>query len=57
MHAVKVLDSEIDRLDSVVKRFLDFTRPVELHPEETQLAELIDEVVRVARPANRAGEN
>ena len=50
MHAVKVLDTEIDRLDSVVKRFLDFTRPVELHREETQLAELIDEVVRVARP-------
>jgi signal transduction histidine kinase len=49
-HALQVLDSEIDRLDTVVKRFLDFTHPVELHPEETQLADLIDEVVRVARP-------
>jgi PAS domain S-box-containing protein len=48
--AVRVLDSEIDRLDTVVKRFLDFTHPVELHPEETQLAALIDEVVGVARP-------
>lgn len=49
-HALKVLDTEIDRLDTVVKRFLDFTRSVELHPEDTQLAELMDEVVNVARP-------
>ena len=48
--AVKVLDSEIDRLDRVVKRFLDFTRPVEIHLEETNLAELLAEVVGVARP-------
>ncbi len=48
--AVKVLDSEIDRLDHVVKRFLDFTRPVELHLEDTNLAELLAEVVAVARP-------
>jgi len=48
--AVKVLDSEIDRLDGVVKRFLDFTRPVELHLEETNLAELLGEIVAMARP-------
>ena len=48
--ALKVLDSEIDRLDRVVKRFLDFMRPVDLHLEETNLAELLDEVVGVARP-------
>lgn len=48
--AVKVLDSEIDRLDRVVKRFLDFTRPVELHLQETNLSELLAEVVGVARP-------
>ncbi len=48
--AVKVLDSEIDRLDGVVKRFLDFTRPVELHLEETNLAELLGEIVALARP-------
>jgi PAS domain S-box-containing protein len=48
--AVKILYSEIDRLDRVVKRFLDFTRPVELHLEETNLAELLAEVVAVARP-------
>jgi hypothetical protein len=35
--AVRILDSEIDRLDTVVKRFLDFTRPPEMHQEETSL--------------------
>src|SRR5437660_4792148 len=48
--AVKVLDTEIDRLDRVVKRFLDFTRPVELHLREINVAELLAEVVGVARP-------
>ena len=36
--AVKMLDSEIDRLDRAVKTFLNFTRPVELNLEETDLA-------------------
>jgi PAS domain S-box-containing protein len=54
--AVRVLDKEIDRLDTVVKRFLDFTRPVELKLEATDLAELLREVVRVAQPQmQRAG--
>ncbi len=53
--AVKVLDSEIDRLDRVVKRFLDFTRPVELHLEETNLAELLTEVTALARPQLERG--
>src|SRR6266403_993966 len=48
--AVQVLDKEIDRLDAVVKRFLDFTRPVELKLEATDLAELLHEVMRVAHP-------
>jgi PAS domain S-box-containing protein len=48
--AVQVLDKEIDRLDAVVKRFLDFTRPVELKLEATDLAELLRDVVRVAHP-------
>src|SRR6266705_5300003 len=38
--AVQVLDKEIDRLDEVVKRFLDFTRPMDIRLEATQLAEL-----------------
>ncbi len=48
--AVKVLDNEIDRLDHVVKRFLDFTQPVELHLEETNLTELLADIVAVAQP-------
>lgn len=48
--AVRVLDSEIDRLDSVVKRFLDFTRPPDMHQEETSLKSLLEEILRVARP-------
>jgi PAS domain S-box-containing protein len=51
--AVQVLDKEIDRLDAVVKRFLDFTRPVELKLEATDLAELLKDVVRVAQPQMR----
>ncbi|HTQ61513.1 MAG TPA: ATP-binding protein [Candidatus Solibacter sp.] len=48
--AVNVLDKEIDRLDAVVKRFLDFTRPMEVRLEPTQLAELLREVLEVAQP-------
>jgi nitrogen-specific signal transduction histidine kinase len=48
--AVKILDSEIDRLDRVVRTFLDFTRPVELRFEETSLAELCNEVLALAQP-------
>src|SRR5712672_523075 len=48
--AVQVLDKEIDRLDAVVKRFLDFTRPMDIRLEPTQLAELLEEVLEVAKP-------
>ncbi len=50
LQAVRVLDSEIDRLDSVVKRFLDFTRPPEMHQEESSLKEILEEVLTVERP-------
>jgi signal transduction histidine kinase len=50
LQAVRVLDSEIDRLDSVVKRFLDFTRPPEMHQEESSLKEILEEVLAVERP-------
>jgi PAS domain S-box-containing protein len=49
--AVKMLDSEIDRLDRAVKTFLNFTRPVELKLEETDLRVLLDEVLDAARPS------
>ncbi|MDE3168788.1 MAG: PAS domain-containing protein [Acidobacteriota bacterium] len=49
--AVKMLDSEIDRLDRAVKTFLNFTRPVELNLEETDLRGLLEEVLDAARPS------
>jgi PAS domain S-box-containing protein len=49
--AVKMLDSEIDRLDRAVKTFLSFTKPVELRLEETDLRVLLGEVLDAARPA------
>jgi PAS domain S-box-containing protein len=48
--AVSVLDAEIDRLDAVVKRFLDFARPMDVRLEATQLANLLREVLEVAAP-------
>ena len=41
MQAVHVLDAESDRLDAVVKRFLDFSRPMDVRLEPTQLANLL----------------
>jgi PAS domain S-box-containing protein len=49
--AVKMLDSEIDRLDRAVKTFLNFTKPVELNLEETDLRSLLEEVLDAARPS------
>jgi signal transduction histidine kinase len=48
--AVAVLDSEIDRLDSVVKRFLDFMRAPEIRFAATPLEELLREAAEVAQP-------
>ncbi|MBI3404259.1 MAG: hypothetical protein HY046_02245 [Acidobacteria bacterium] len=48
--AVKILDSEIDRLDRVVKTFLDFSRPVDLDLKPTDVCELLRDVASVARP-------
>ena len=49
--AVKMLDSEIDRLDRAVKTFLNFTKPLEMKLEETDLRILLDEVLDAARPS------
>ncbi|HKV27910.1 MAG TPA: ATP-binding protein [Candidatus Acidoferrales bacterium] len=48
--AAKMLDTEIDRLDRVVKTFLEFSRPVELEREEINLPELIENVLASAKP-------
>jgi PAS domain S-box-containing protein len=49
--AVKMLDSEIDRLDRAVKTFLNFTKPVEINLEETDLRDFLEEVLNAARPS------
>lgn len=49
--AAKMLDSEIDRLDRVVKTFLEFSRPVELEYEEVDLSKLLESVLASAKPS------
>lgn len=49
--AAKMLDSEIDRLDRVVKTFLEFSRPVELECEEVDLPKLLEGVLASAKPS------
>src|SRR5690348_10638057 len=39
-----IIASEIVRLDRVVKTFLDFTKPVELHPSDIMLEAFVIEV-------------
>jgi signal transduction histidine kinase/HAMP domain-containing protein len=50
------LSSEIRRLDRVVKTFLDFTRPVELHLSDTDLGEVVQEVFTLAEPQARQNQ-
>ena len=50
---LEILNDEIRRLDRVVKTFLDFTRPVELHLAPTDLASLVTEVFTLAQPQAR----
>jgi signal transduction histidine kinase len=45
-----IITSEIVRLDRVVKTFLDFTKPVELHPVDVPLEALVNEMAELARP-------
>jgi signal transduction histidine kinase len=45
-----IIASEIVRLDRVVKTFLDFTRPVELHPVDVPLESFVNELAEFARP-------
>jgi signal transduction histidine kinase len=50
---VDILADEIRRLDRVVKTFLDFTRPVEIHPAEIEVLPLLREVFALAEPQAR----
>ena len=47
---IEVLSAELRRLDRVVKTFLDFTRPVELHLMDVEVPTLIREVFTLAEP-------
>jgi signal transduction histidine kinase len=47
---IEVLSKEVQRLDRVVKTFLDFSRPVEVHFEDVDLAELTREVADLMTP-------
>jgi len=47
---IDVLSKEVQRLDRVVKTFLDFSRPVEVHFENLDLAELTREVADLMTP-------
>jgi signal transduction histidine kinase len=50
MPHLEILGSEVRRLNRVVRTFLDFNKPVELRPIETDLVGLVEEVFRTARP-------
>jgi signal transduction histidine kinase len=47
---VDILSAEIRRLNRVVKTFLDFNRPLELHPVETDVESLVHDVFTLAEP-------
>jgi|HubBroStandDraft_1064217.scaffolds.fasta_scaffold02847_10 signal transduction histidine kinase len=51
---MEIIAREILRLDRVVKTFLDFTRPVELHPAEVALDSFVREIVDLAAPQAEA---
>jgi hypothetical protein len=53
---VKILAEEIRRLDRVVKTFLDFTRPVEIHPVNAEVEPLVREVFALAEPQARSNQ-
>ena len=45
-----IIGSEIHRLDRVVQILVDFTRPRDLHLEETDLRRLLEDGVQLAGP-------
>jgi len=53
---VRILEEEIRRLDRVVKTFLDFTRPVEIHPVTTEVEPLVQEVFALAEPQAKSNK-
>ncbi|HWR53897.1 MAG TPA: ATP-binding protein [Bryobacteraceae bacterium] len=49
--AIETIAREIQRLDRVVKTFLDFTRPVDLRMGELEMVGLAREVVKLVEPS------
>ena len=47
---IKVIGEEVQRLDRVVRTFLDFTRPVEMAQQEINLAEIVRDVAALVQP-------
>jgi signal transduction histidine kinase len=47
---IRVVADEIQRLDRVVRTFLDFTQPLQVQREEIELCELAQSVVAIVRP-------
>ncbi len=45
-----ILSEEVTRLDRVVRTFLDFNRPVELHHEDVNITELAAEILQLLEP-------
>ena len=50
---IDILSKEVLRLDRVVKTFLDFSRPVEVHMRELELADLAREMAELITPQAR----
>lgn len=47
---MEIIDSEIHRLDRVVQILVDFTRPRDLHLEDTDLRRVLEDVALLAAP-------
>ncbi|MBK9166611.1 MAG: PAS domain-containing protein [Bryobacterales bacterium] len=47
---LEIIAKEIERLDRVVKTFLDFTRPLDLKIKEVRVADLVASVAALAKP-------
>ena len=50
---IDILSKEVLRLDRVVKTFLDFSKPLEVHFEEVDLSEVAREIVELMTPSAR----
>ncbi|HLH42573.1 MAG TPA: ATP-binding protein [Bryobacteraceae bacterium] len=54
LREIDVLSKEVLRLDRVVKTFLDFSKPVEVHFEDADLSALAKEIVDLMAPQAKA---